>query len=585
MLEQLLLELKDRLSPHDQKFGESLLSQMKRGYSLSPKQLDCIIQMFAKYGVKVNRESLKQPYITKKIFLEGDFLIFQFTYDVTVKEQVKELGARYNPEEKRWYLPKDEAYKVANLSQQGWEIDQSILEIMTEEVNTLDSSTLDLSILGQPLPDGRKLYIHQQEAIQWAIKVIGTRHRGGILALDMGLGKTLVSLVTAKIYKQNYPDMKIFVICPASLKENWLREAKGIGVEIEVFSWNKQPEIPNYNYFLIVDEAHYAQSGTKSQRGKKFLELCRSTYCKAKLLLTGTPMKNGRPINLLPLLQAIRHPIVDNRREYEKRYCAAKRTRWCPWDTSGASNLGELQEKIRDFVFRRTKRECLDLPEKIRVFVPVEVSNTVMEEYNKAKKAAIDAYNPYENGAALVLMSELRKAASKAKIEHAIRMVEELLEQGEQVVIFTEFIETAKTLHQKLGGCLLIGETPQHERQALVDLFQSGQEKIFISTSGAGGVGINLTAAQSVILIDRPLTSGDVAQCEDRCHRIGAKGAVICYWLQFDSIDTKIDKLLAEKQKRIDLVLEGKRKTMRGVSSNPLDYLQEIAKEIVAEKK
>jgi len=520
-----------------------------------------------------------------RISLEGEEIIFSFPFSWETKDRIKGLGAKFNPSTKTWHLPKREVIQVVPLLSEGWQADQEILEAIAQEQakSALDLVFIpDLSLLEQPLPNGRTLYAHQKEAVQWAVGAISTPHKGGILALDMGLGKTMTSLITAKIYQQEYPDLQVIVVCPASLKENWLREAEGVGVKIEVFSWQKQPQTPTEPYFFIADEAHYAQSGDKTKRGKNFLDLCKSPNCVGRLLLTGTPMKNGRPINLLPLLQAINHPVVMNRRQYEERYCAARRTKFCPWDTSGASHLKELQEKIKDFVFRRTKKECLDLPEKVRVFVPAEVTGAVLEEYKLARRSALTAYNPAENGAALVLMTALRTASSKAKIPQAIAMTEELLEQGEQVVIFTEFVDTAKALHQALGGCLLIGETPDHERQALVDKFQSGQEKVFISTSGTGGVGITLTASQTVILVDRALTTGDVMQCEDRCHRIGAKGSVTCYWLQYDKIDTKIDNLLAEKQERINLVLEGKRKTMRGVG-NPLDYLEELAQELAEE--
>jgi hypothetical protein len=66
-------------------------------------------------------------------------------------------------------------------------------------------------------------------------------------------------------------------------------------------------------------------------------------------------MKNGRPVNLLPLLTGIKHPLASNKMEYEKRYCNAKKTKFCPWDTSGASNLVELQEKLGGKLIRKTK--------------------------------------------------------------------------------------------------------------------------------------------------------------------------------------------------------------------------------------
>lgn len=523
-----------------------------------------------------------QGVIMKRISLEGNKVIFRFSFCRNTIKELKTLGARFNPTEKNWYLPVGEVHRVLDLSGDDWDISCEVTDLL--EAYWREKELEFHYNLDEPFPDGRVLYQHQKEAVEWALSTLKTDCRGGILALDMGLGKTCVALVVAKIYQQHFPDVKNLVICPASLKENWRREAQGVGVPVEIYSWQKQPEVPEVPYFLIVDEAHYAQSGQRSKRGAAFLDLCTSAYCKGKLLLTGTPMKNGRPINLMPLLEAIKHPIVASRRDYQIRYCDAKPTKYCRWDVSGASNLNELHEKVKGFLFRRTKKECLDLPPKIRIMVPAEVTGRSLELYNDAKREAMMRYreNRHEPGAPLALMTALRKAGSKAKIEQALRMTEELLEQDQQVVVFTEFLETAKELHEKLGGCLLTGATPVNQRQEMVDMFQSGREKVFVSISGAGGVGITLTASQNVILLDRPLTSGDVIQCEDRCHRIGTAGTVYVYWIQYDSIDEKIDDMLANKQRRIDLVLEGKRKTMRGLG-DPFDYLEEIADQLVQE--
>ena len=100
--------------------------------------------------------------------------------------------------------------------------------------------------------------------------------------------------------------------------------------------------------------------------------------------------------------------------------------------------------------------------------------------------------------------------------------------------------------------------------------------KIFIGTIKAGGVGLTLTAANQVILVDRPWTPGDADQAEDRCYRIGQKNTVNAYWIQLGMIDEAIDTLLAEKRDRIELVLKGKRKTLHGLSKP-----SELAKELL----
>ena len=174
------------------------------------------------------------------------------------------------------------------------------------------------------------------------------------------------------------------VIAPCTLLETWRREATMLGFEcvdraqetggggsrplLVLASWAKIPtpaEIMRRRgrscedrsvceYAVICDEAHAMQS-LRSQRTRDALALCSHQCCSGVILATGTPMKNGRPSNIFPLLLAVRHPLSQHRISFETRYCAAKRTKFCPWDTSGASNLQELQEKIRPVLIRKTK--------------------------------------------------------------------------------------------------------------------------------------------------------------------------------------------------------------------------------------
>ena len=110
-------------------------------------------------------------------------------------------------------------------------------------------------------------------------------------------------------------------------------------------------------YILVCDEAHAMQT-LYSRRTKAALALCHSPLCRGVILSTGTPMKNGRPANLYPLLLGIQHPIAKNKLDFETRYCAAKKTPYCPWDISGAAHLDELRERIGEHLIRKTKVLC-----------------------------------------------------------------------------------------------------------------------------------------------------------------------------------------------------------------------------------
>ena len=504
--------------------------------------------------------------------------------------------------EKAWTFPVSEAKNLLNALLKaecldkfaiGPEVHQLVADIEQAEFDKVMAGAesimklIEAADLDGLLPNGRSLFPHQKEAVQWLVSHRdGGLYKGGILADDMGLGKTCSALVAAKamVKVHNCP---VLVICPASLKDNWIREAEGVGVEIEVFSWAKvPPPLEQQKFVLIADEAHMAQE-IKSSRSKALLELSKSENCLAVWLLTGTPIKNGRPKNLFPLLVATGHNLGKDKLNYERYYCAGHAKNIgsgrSVWDTSGAAHLNELSAKTTDIMLRRKKSECLNLPPKIRSFVPAEVSKEGIKEYNQKINELVKSYRERvaqnlisDNAEAMVYLGQLRLAGSFAKVATTVEIAQEVLEQGNQVVVFTEFLESAKALHQELGGELLTGETDVKDRQALVDRFQSGQSKVFVGTIRAGGVGITLTAASTVILCDRPWTPGDAEQAEDRCNRIGQTSTVNAIWVKFGQVDDLIDQVIQQKAERIELILKGKRKTLRGISS-----LKDLARELM----
>ena len=242
----------------------------------------------------------------------------------------------------------------------------------------------------------------------------------------------------------------------------------------------------------------------------------------------------------------------------------------------------------QDVILQRKKHDCLDLPEKLRSYRPVELDSLTNRVYEKEIQDAVADYRRRaelgevdKDAEVLVTLQLLRKIGSKYKAETAIEAANELLEQGEQVVIFTEFLESAEAIATALSEYVqvekLTGDVDSDKRQAMVERFQAGESRVFVGTIKAGGVGLTLTAASYVLMVDRPWTPGDAQQAEDRCHRIGQKNTVIPVWLQLSTIDVMVDNLLEQKQRRIDLVMAGKRKTLRGVGS-----IHDLAKELIA---
>lgn len=499
--------------------------------------------------------------------LDGNTLRISFSYDANLVEKARSIhGRSWNPNAKCWSVPISQ-FEAVQTAFPEFRYDSAIAEKFESARVAAEAAQLEaekkscetLALLGDlsaPLPDGKTLYAHQRVGVEMLV-----RAKFAILADDMGLGKTKQALIAAKAFQ-----IPVYVVAPVSLRDNWLREAAAVEVEIEFFSWAKIPEAPECDFVFVADEAHYAQAGAKTQRGKKFLALAEKA--KACFCLTGTPIKNGRPINLLPLLIATRHALAKDVKSYHKRYCDAKSTRFSRWDTTGATNLKELHEKTKDVIIRRMKKDCIDLPAKTRVYKNAELSAEARKQYDETFSQIRAEYRKRliageisDGGEALVMLNHLRHAGSVSKIESAVETAQEIIEQGGQVVIFTEFTESAKQIagaFRDAGVELLTGETPADARQEMIDRFQSGQSKVFVGTIKAGGVGITLTAAQTVILVDRPWTPGDAMQAEDRLHRIGQNANVTAIWLQSNETDTMIDALLEKKQRNIELVLAGK---------------------------
>jgi hypothetical protein len=195
-----------------------------------------------------------------------------------------------------------------------------------------------------------------------------------------------------------------------------------------------------------------------SQRTRAALQLAGDATCLGCILATGTPMRNGRPCNLYPLLVGIRHPIARNKLEYDKTYCAAKKTKFVAWDTSGASNLPQLRAAIGPSLMRKTKEECLDIPLLTRRAVHVDVAAADMAEYDallddmrrevKLQHAAPGGSKARGGGvSALELMSRLRVFTSNAKVPGTAAVVRaELRRCPDPVVVFVWFKETAAML-------------------------------------------------------------------------------------------------------------------------------------------
>jgi SWI/SNF-related matrix-associated actin-dependent regulator 1 of chromatin subfamily A len=436
---------------------------------------------------------------------------------------------------------------------------------------------------------------HQKIAIE---KLTGSKRF--ILADDMGLGKTTSTIIAAL----ETGVKKILIICPASLKINWQREIENYTdrsvyiAEGKNFSQEHDFIIVNYdilkNFYdlkdkekseiyksnfdlIVIDEAHYVQNG-QAQRTKLVNSFVKSVD---KLwLLTGTPM-TSRPMNYFNLLSLIESPVAQNWMAYAIRYCQGyqfKAGNRKIWNVTGASNLEELRDRTSRQVLRRLKTEVLDLPDKIISPVYLRLKSKLYEglmgEY----------YDWYENktdesSSLTVQFSKLmkvRQVIAEEKINDTIELVQNIIDQGKKVIIFTNFTNTLNKIADHFGkqAVRLDGSTSKPMRQHAVDQFQDNEKiTVFVGNLKAAGVGLTLTAAEAVIMNDLSFVPSDHSQAEDRAYRYGQKSNVSVYYPIFENtIEGAIYDILIKKKNIFETVM--------GDNLDKADFIEEVMNRI-----
>ena len=427
------------------------------------------------------------------------------------------------------------------------------------------------------LPKGL-LYPHQADGVSFLI----SKGRA-ILGDDMGLGKTRQAIVGMQIAA---PTGMILVVCPASLKLNWRREIRMVDrdakVEVIGIQDGKQIKprwvIVNYDLLhrnaerldgipwsgVILDEAHFIKNN--SQRTSQCLKLLGvSNNARSPLsgprqvyLLTGTPITN-RPKDLFNLLRCVGHPSARSFISFAKQYCDAYKNDY-GWVTTGSSNLEELNLLMKEVMLRRRKDEVLDLPPKIRSWVPLAIESVAALNAQRSFArwfAASDASRPNDKYF-LARLTKVRVALHKAKHRAVEERIRDVIATGQKVIVFTAFTDGLNK-HKAVFGddCVTIsGASTAEERMLAVDRFQSDPKvRLAVCNIIAGGVGITLTAATHVIFQDLDWVPANHLQAEDRAYRMGQTERVtVEYMLANDTLDVFIADLLETKLRLIGVV-------------------------------
>lgn len=432
--------------------------------------------------------------------------------------------------------------------------------------NKSNNKLVDLSKLDLPFEP----YDYQ---IEDAHKIVGMKR--ALLGGEMGTGKTFVSiLVGASI---NTPKL---VICPESLRLNWQKEILSVFPEadVNVLYSNEEPvfgkdwTIVGYHTAVkyqkrlkfkcvFIDEAHNMKSvnswGTpSSSRAKAAVKIAlNAEYC---YLLTGTPIPSHN-VDLFNILKMLKINEFDwsnpwTFKNYGLEYCAGKET-YFGWDYSGNSNSEKLHHLLDPYMIRRLKKDVLPNLSQQRKFIPIKPE--LSKEYKDIEHRL---YFPTAEDTYMGLAMTGRMLLGAYKLDTAIELAENILVNEKSVVIVTNFVSTADQLKIHFGdkACEIRGGMSDTAKQQAIDEFQSKQKTVCILNMQAGGVGITLTAASNMIMIDFAWTPGDNIQAEQRINRPGQNEMCNIYYVYCENavLDRVFVRMLTDKSENISRAID-----------------------------
>ncbi len=467
----------------------------------------------------------------------------------------------------------------------------------------------------QDLPQGfcGELRPYQREALGWFDFLAGFGF-GGVLADDMGLGKTIQALAHLLKLKNNGGHAPALVVAPTSLLFNWRDEAARFTPGLRVLSYagvNRQElaaEIPAHDLILttygllrrdiqllreieweyvILDESQ-AIKNPDSQTAKA----ARVLQARHRLCMTGTPVEN-RLDELWSQFQFLNPNMLGSRKSFESRFTK-------PIAQGDDASSDVLRRTIRPFLLRRTKDAVAkDLPEKqesslICEMTPAQakVYARMRDHYRSEVLSSVDSVG-LERCKIKVLEGLLRlrqvachpelvgePKAGSGKLEECIRLLRSVLREGHKVLIFSQFTSFLGIVRQRLeqeqiGYLYLDGRTSSKERERRVATFQSPDgPPVFCISLKAGGVGLNLTAADYVFIMDPWWNPAVEAQAVDRTHRIGQVKKVFAYRLiSANSIDEKVLQLQQDKRELAGMLEQESTSVITSLTRDDLNVL------------
>lgn len=457
---------------------------------------------------------------------------------------------------------------------------------------------------------------YQKHGVAW-LEFLRKNRFGGILADEMGLGKTLQTLAFLKtVVERRSEGVPSLIVCPTSLVFNWVAEAEKFTPELKVMAlqgarrqelFEKIPEadlvVTSYALIrrdleqyrgiefdtIVLDEAQHIKN-----RQTQNAQAVKAIRSRNRFVLTGTPIENS-VLDLWSIFDFLMPGYLGSATDFKERYEVPIARE------NDANAKARLARRIRPFLLRRLKTEVAkDLPEKLEQVSFCELTAEQQEVYqqllessrNEISKAVGEQGLQKSRMVILTALLRLRQVCcdlrllklenagetNSGKVELFGELLQEVIDGGHRVLVFSQFTEMLALLKEHLAGqdvkySYLDGSTT--DRAKVVQEFQGNENiPVFLISLKAGGVGLNLTAADTVIHFDPWWNPAVEAQATDRAHRIGQTRVVTSYKLiTRGTVEEKILNLQNKKRELIQSTLAGEEQLANGLTWEELQGL------------
>ncbi len=542
------------------------------------------------------------------VSIAGDKLQVYNSYKY--KDALKQIGCRWNPEEKAWEFPaKTDCFQRLIATIPGLKVDRAVTQYMTEvafreaEAEAMQGQRWQEAEALESMPITIRPYQHQIHAFNLGITLDAAAY-----FMEMGAGKTLPAIAVAGYRWLRGQVNRLLIVCPASVMPVWKQEFEkcsaiqyrvvvldgpvkkrqeilanwqdSFGLDVVVINYegarNMVDDLLTWKPdMLIMDEAHRCKT-PGSQQSKAMARIARAA--RYKLALTGTPITNS-PLDVYGIYRAL-DPSIFGTSFFAFRNRYAIMGGWENKQVVGYQRVEELAAKIHRIAFRVRKDECLDLPEMVDVYRTCNLEPKAQALYDQMRKESVAELEAGEAVVAANVLSKLLRLSqiaggfldgqqvSSAKLNLLSEILDDL--DGQKTVIFVRFTAEKEAIEKlltkkKIDFVSLDGSTPMKDRGPLVEKFQTDPEcQIFVGQIAAAGTGITLHAASTAIFYSCSFSYADLDQARSRLHRSGQRHPVTNIFLTArGTVDEKIHAALAQKRDIAANIVDNWRELLR----------------------